>query len=58
MKTQAETIGDLNARCARPDQFEASDRFPPFAHRAEGGSPKGRRLVETGAGKETGQGSN
>ena len=26
MKTQAETIADLSARCAGPDQFENFDR--------------------------------
>ena len=26
MKTQAETIADLNARCAGPDQFHNFDR--------------------------------
>jgi hypothetical protein len=26
MKTQAETIADLNARCAGPDQFQNFDR--------------------------------
>ena len=26
MKTQAETIADLDARCAGPDQFENFDR--------------------------------
>jgi hypothetical protein len=53
MKTQAETMADLSARCAGPNEFENFDR----AFRTALAVPKealteGRRAVEAGAGKK------
>ena len=53
MKAQAETIADLSARCAGPDQFENFDRV--FRHSltvTKAAVLLGRRAVEAGAGDE------
>jgi hypothetical protein len=59
MKTQAETIADLSARCAGPNEFQTFDRaFRTSLTGAEGSRPEGRRAMEAGTRKEAGRAEN